>query len=604
MMATLYPLRPGEADCRDYLRTGRCKYGDSCKYNHPPNVDSGGGVRPNNPSEPLFPIRPTEPPCQYFLKHGTCKFGQSCKFNHPTGSSLVDGSNGLPAGQLVFVTSNAPAAMQASTSAVQVLPQKPTEPNCIYFLKNGKCKYGATCKFHHPLEALNRNNNQVQQHFIPNGRDRSPSAGSASEGRPQQMQQPQMYAPATNISYVQSAQRLQPITERARPQQATHVLLPDGQIAVILDPQSLQNVNEVNAQDRPMFYMSQTDGSAGTIPSMVDQNHNPTFSISPMLTASSNSNQTISSIDLMGTNASYQGQVIQGAIPRGPPKSCSGATLTTCESLDSDFAQAQQVSSQVYPRQMQPNLGQTSFAQYSAWPMNEGVGLSNQTQALRSPPRNPARQRQAVNMVESTSENGYFWPSNGSLSSATDRDTQAGAYVSMPNSSPYRSSNAVGQPPLHQSFSSERNAPISRSSSSDATRSRHGNSSQHPQESSGDDCEGLTMMTSALLTMMDRQDSPANMRRSATGTPLSNPSSEGSDVNYSQSAPDLGHRASPMRPPPGIRQPPGLSNGDSANFINQLPLSTSPTSGGYFVGGYDQASPRASPYGDLETNAL
>ena len=52
-------------------------------------MESGGGVKPLNPGEPMFPIRPTEPPCQYFLKHGTCKFGQSCKFNHPAGG-VVD----------------------------------------------------------------------------------------------------------------------------------------------------------------------------------------------------------------------------------------------------------------------------------------------------------------------------------------------------------------------------------------------------------------------------------------------------------------------------------------------------------------------------------
>ena len=27
----IYPQRVGEQDCRDYLRTGRCKYGESCK---------------------------------------------------------------------------------------------------------------------------------------------------------------------------------------------------------------------------------------------------------------------------------------------------------------------------------------------------------------------------------------------------------------------------------------------------------------------------------------------------------------------------------------------------------------------------------------------
>lgn len=34
---------------------------------------------------------------------------------------------------------------------VQFLPQRPDEADCIYFLKNGRCKYGATCRYHHPM---------------------------------------------------------------------------------------------------------------------------------------------------------------------------------------------------------------------------------------------------------------------------------------------------------------------------------------------------------------------------------------------------------------------------------------------------------------------
>jgi len=34
---------------------------------------------------------------------------------------------------------------------LQFLPQRPDEPDCIYFLKNGRCKYGATCRYHHPV---------------------------------------------------------------------------------------------------------------------------------------------------------------------------------------------------------------------------------------------------------------------------------------------------------------------------------------------------------------------------------------------------------------------------------------------------------------------
>ncbi|KAK1403167.1 hypothetical protein POM88_002772 [Heracleum sosnowskyi] len=32
------------------------------------------------------------------------------------------------------------------------LPQRVGQPDCGYFLKTGTCKYGASCKYHHPLD--------------------------------------------------------------------------------------------------------------------------------------------------------------------------------------------------------------------------------------------------------------------------------------------------------------------------------------------------------------------------------------------------------------------------------------------------------------------
>jgi len=575
-------------------------------------------MKPSDPSEPLFPVRPMEPACQYFLKHGTCKFGQACKFNHPRETLLAGGGESLPAGQLVFVTTNpAQGAMpgEASSrllnapSSVQALPQRPTEPNCIYFLRNGSCKYGATCKFHHPLDAVNRNN-QVQHPTTmrptQNARDRSGSAGSLSDSRPHVQQHNVTYAPTANVSYVQP-QRLQPITERVRPQQLTHILLPDGQIAVILDPQSLQNVSELNAQDRPKFYQSQTNASIGTLQSMDHINH-PV--VSPMLTATTNSasNNTFdSSIDL-GTNVSYQGQP-QEIQSKGPRRSGSGGSLSAYGSFDSgshlqgDFSQ--QGSGQMLSQQMSSNQGHASFPQYGAWPMSEGVGQPNQAQVQRPSSADALdRQRRVANSEYAAA---YDWPSSGSFSSlpVTDRDTQGGrSYIPMPSSSPYMSNNADTRA-SYQTYSAERNSSISLSASSEQMRMQ-GNF-REPQESSGDD-EGLTMMTSALLTMMDRHESPsrenvANGKRSPTHssmTTLYNNQSE--EVYGSRSEPNLRERADPVRPPPGMMGPPGISVDpvySSSNF-NQNSASSRypPGGGGYFVGGYDQPTTKSPPWGE------
>ena len=161
-------------DCRDYLRTGRCKYGSSCKYNHPSNVQSGGGLRgPIDPSEPMFPVRPNEPICQYYLKHGTCKFGQACKFNHPpqgqqplktvmngTNSAAVVINLGRNDGQHQLLFNQVATDSNGNLMMLQFLPQRPDEPDCIYYLKNGRCKYGGTCRYHHPINANQRRPHQ------------------------------------------------------------------------------------------------------------------------------------------------------------------------------------------------------------------------------------------------------------------------------------------------------------------------------------------------------------------------------------------------------------------------------------------------------------
>lgn len=44
---------------------------------------------------------------------------------------------------------------------VEVLPQRPGQPNCKYFMKTGGCKFKSECWYHHPkfqpviTEALN-----------------------------------------------------------------------------------------------------------------------------------------------------------------------------------------------------------------------------------------------------------------------------------------------------------------------------------------------------------------------------------------------------------------------------------------------------------------
>ncbi|VVA90030.1 unnamed protein product [Arabis nemorensis] len=75
------PEKSEQPECRFFMSTGTCKYGDDCKYNHP-------GVRVSPPPPNLLnpfvlPARPGQPACGNFKSYGFCKFGPNCKFDHP-----------------------------------------------------------------------------------------------------------------------------------------------------------------------------------------------------------------------------------------------------------------------------------------------------------------------------------------------------------------------------------------------------------------------------------------------------------------------------------------------------------------------------------------
>lgn len=132
----IYPQRPGEKDCTHYMLTRTCKFGDSCKFDHPIWVPEGGipdwKEVPLIPTSECLPERPGEPDCPYFLKTQRCKFGVKCKFNHPRD---------------VLVSLDA-----QESAGINVLPERPSEPPCAFYMKTGKCKFGASCKFHHPKD--------------------------------------------------------------------------------------------------------------------------------------------------------------------------------------------------------------------------------------------------------------------------------------------------------------------------------------------------------------------------------------------------------------------------------------------------------------------
>lgn len=171
------PIRLGEAVCPFYMKTGSCKYGVNCRYNHPDrnelfspfsNINPtaamvGHAVLPSlanlnvglvNPAasilqslQPglapttfgqvpvLYPQRPGQIECDYYMKTGECKFGERCKFNHP-------------------IDRFAPTRNQSMEQNVKFtlagLPRREGVQHCPFYMKTGTCSYGVNCKFDHP----------------------------------------------------------------------------------------------------------------------------------------------------------------------------------------------------------------------------------------------------------------------------------------------------------------------------------------------------------------------------------------------------------------------------------------------------------------------
>ncbi|PNX92903.1 zinc finger CCCH domain-containing protein zfn-like [Trifolium pratense] len=126
MNSESYPQRPGEPDCSYYIKTGLCRFGSTCRFNHPPNRKLAI-VSARTIGE--FPERIGQPECQYYMKTGTCKFGVTCKFHHPRDQAEISGRVAL------------------NTLGY---PLRPNEAECSYYLRTGECQFGNTCKFHHP----------------------------------------------------------------------------------------------------------------------------------------------------------------------------------------------------------------------------------------------------------------------------------------------------------------------------------------------------------------------------------------------------------------------------------------------------------------------
>ncbi|XP_015882360.3 zinc finger CCCH domain-containing protein 43 [Ziziphus jujuba] len=124
-----YPVRPEAEDCSFYLKTGTCKFGSNCKFNHPVRRKNNQVAKEKVKEQEELPERPGQTECKYYLRSGGCKFGKACRYNHTKGKTAA-----ASVLELNFVG----------------LPIRMGERECPYYMRTGSCKYGANCRFNHP----------------------------------------------------------------------------------------------------------------------------------------------------------------------------------------------------------------------------------------------------------------------------------------------------------------------------------------------------------------------------------------------------------------------------------------------------------------------
>ncbi|XP_059632703.1 zinc finger CCCH domain-containing protein 32 isoform X2 [Cornus florida] len=198
-----YPLRPDEKDCTYYVKTGHCKFGVTCKFHHPQPAGIQVPAPAPGPLPALAPVptpgiypamqSPSAPSSQQYgfmasnwsvarpaLLPGSYIHGAYGPMLLPSG--VVTGWNpyqapispiaspgtqptagGAPIYGITQLSPSAPAytgsylsipssGPSGSSQKEHAYPERPGQPECQFYMKTGDCKYGSSCKYHHPRE--------------------------------------------------------------------------------------------------------------------------------------------------------------------------------------------------------------------------------------------------------------------------------------------------------------------------------------------------------------------------------------------------------------------------------------------------------------------
>ncbi|KAJ3671711.1 hypothetical protein LUZ60_007790 [Juncus effusus] len=187
------PLRPGEKECPYYMRNTSCKYATNCKFHHPDptavppptdesqnhnnhnynnNTTTNNNNINNNISGETEAELPREKPHQANQMHKSSV--PTVPMVQPVQSSWQEQRTGkepvpylvappnympgliphhpyqMPVNPYFMPVHSFPHPPPPPPPSYEEYPERPGQPDCQHFLKNGFCKYRLACKYHHP----------------------------------------------------------------------------------------------------------------------------------------------------------------------------------------------------------------------------------------------------------------------------------------------------------------------------------------------------------------------------------------------------------------------------------------------------------------------
>ncbi|XP_058093820.1 zinc finger CCCH domain-containing protein 67-like isoform X2 [Magnolia sinica] len=175
------PIRPGERECPFYMRTGSCKFAANCRFHHPDPTAVGGCdllsgyhndrtlplhtsaalqapmtswslQRASNESVPYMDASPPYVPMMP-LPPGVHPNPEWNGYQVPVISTVFPPKRNVqpPSASVVNdLIKEADNSTHQQKTTVDEFPERPGQPDCQYFMRNGDCKFRSACRYHHP----------------------------------------------------------------------------------------------------------------------------------------------------------------------------------------------------------------------------------------------------------------------------------------------------------------------------------------------------------------------------------------------------------------------------------------------------------------------